>query len=249
MSHKTRWIMFGIAVVVFVITSYTMVVYALGYKYDFTERQFVQTGSFRVVANTGAEVFINGRLNGTTSFLGNSFSKGRLLPRTYTVRLQREGYYPWQKNVIVEAGFFTDFPKVVLLPTEFVTEVVPSISFGFPMPDSNVRPNKNKSLAFDEHTVSIEWLSDTDEQPFHRAGDFETVFGVPTRIDDVQWYRDHEHLLLSTAGKLYFYEIDVRGGLNRFELTTLEDGQFYYDRDENAIYKIDQGQIVKLKLS
>ena len=247
MTRKTRWILFYVAVVIFLLLSYVMVVYALGYKYDFVAWKFVQTGSFRVIMNTGANVYINNDLAGGTSFLGNAYSKGRLLPRTYPVRLERDGYHAWEKKIAIAAGYFSDFPKIVLVPLELPREVVASDSFGFPMPDSNIRVSKGKSLAFDQHTVSIEWLNDTDFQPFHQAGDFETVFSVPTIIDDIRWYRDHEHLFLSTAGKLYFYEIDVRGGINAYELTTLT-GPFFYSEDDDAVYKLDGDQIVKLKI-
>ncbi len=247
MSRKTRWILFYSAVIIFFVLSYVMVVYALGYKYDVTSWEFVRTGSFRLVVNARAKVYVNNSLAGETSFLGDTYAKGRLLPRTYAVRLEREGYHLWEKNITIAAGYFADFPKIMLVPIELPTEPVASSSFGFPMPDSNIRVTKGKSLAFDQHTVSIEWLDDTDFQPFHRAGDFETVFGVPTVIDDVQWYRDREHLLVATNGKLYFYEIDVRGGINTYELTNLE-GPFVYSEDDNVIYKTDGNQVVRFKI-
>src|SRR3990167_9933507 len=98
MSKKTRWVLFCIAVVIFFVASYMTVVYALGYRYDFVNHAFVSTGSLRIIANTEAEVYVNGKLSGKTSFLGDSFSQGRLLPRVYTVRLEREGFHAWQKN-------------------------------------------------------------------------------------------------------------------------------------------------------
>ena len=247
MSKKTRWIIFYIAVIVFFAASYVTVVFALGYQYDFSARAFVRMGSFRVVANTDADVSINDKRVGSLSFLGHSFSKGRLLPRSYTVRLHRDGYHEWKKNVEIVAGRFEDFPKVVLLPEKFEKEIVPSSSFGFPMPDSNIRVTKGKSLAFDAHSVSVEWLDGTDYQPFHKAGDFETLFSVTTPIDDVQWYRDHEHVFVSSAGALFFYEIDPRGNINSYKITDLS-GPFWYDADENSVYVMEGKNVVRLKL-
>lgn len=247
MSKKTRWFLFYLAVLVFLAVSYVTVVFALGYKYDFSNRVFVRTGSFRVVVNTGADVTVNGKHVGETSFLGDSFSKGRLLPRAYTVRLEREGYHPWEKRVLVAAGFFTDMPNIVLLPTALEKEVVATASFGFPMPEENIRTTKGKSLTFENHTVSVEWLEDTDDQPFHKTGDFETVFAHSGVIDDVQWYKDHEHVFVSSGGMLSFHEIDTRGGINSYQLVPLA-GPFWYDRDENSVYLMENGQIFRLKL-
>ncbi len=224
-----------------------MVVFSLGYKYDFVNRTFVSTGSFRVIANTDADVYINDKLSGKTSFLGNSFSKGKLLPRSYSVRLERDGYFTWQKNIPVVASLFTDIPKIVLFPTEQIFEQVSTSSFGFPLADSNVRSTKGKLLTFDDHEITIEWLDNTDYQPFKEAGDVEILLRLPSVIDDVQWYKDHDHIFVAAGGILYFYEIDKRGGLNSYQLSTLKS-PFYYDADENAIYLMENGEIVKMKL-
>lgn len=250
MSRKTRWILFCIAATVFLLLSHVMVVYALGYKYDFVAWKFVRTGSFRVIMNTSADVYVNTTLAGTTAFLSNSYSKGRLLPRTYDVRLEQSGYHPWEKKISITAGYFSDYPKIVLVPLELPVEPVASDSFGFPMPDAvaypEVRATKDKLVAFDEHSITITWLANTDYQPFHVTGDQETILRLPQKIDDVQWYKDREHILVLSNGILYFSEIDKRGGLNSFELTTVK-GPFFYSEDDDAVYKMDGDQIVKLK--
>lgn len=129
MSKRTRLFLFIFAVIIFVVLSYLTVVYSLGYRYDFVHRTFLPTGSFRLVANTGADVYINELLAGKTSFLSNSFSKSRLLPRTYLVRMEKTGYHPWQKNITIGGGLFSDYPKIVLLPEELPEVVVASSTF------------------------------------------------------------------------------------------------------------------------
>ena len=234
MSKKTRWILFGLAIVVFLVLSYLTIVFALGYKYDFSARSFVRMGSFRIVANTGADVMINGKLAGGTSFLGSTFSKTRLLPRNYAVSLKKNGYHPWQKSFAVSAGLFTDFPKVILVPVDIPVESVATDSFGFQMIDEKIRETKGKLLTFDEYEIWIEWTGDTDYQPFHRTGDQELLVRLPQKIDDVQWYKDHDHIFVSTAGKLWFLEIDKRGGINSYEFSKLS-GPFYYDSEKDRI--------------
>lgn len=130
MKKKTRQSLFYVAVVVFAVLSYLIVMFALGYKYDFVENKFLKTGSFQIKTNVDAQVYINDKLAGNTSFLLNSFSEARLLPRTYSVRVQRGNYQLWQKLVTIEAGRFADFPKVVLLPEsdEFREVMVASVS-------------------------------------------------------------------------------------------------------------------------
>ena len=247
MSKQTRWALFYTAVIVFLILSYAMVVFALGYQYDFVQNRFVRMGSLRVVANTGAEVYINNKLEGKTSFLSNNFSKGRLLPRIYTTRLEKDGYHTWEKKITVVAGFFTDVPKVVLLPLELPIEPAATSSFGFPMDDNAARETKGKLLTFTDHEITIEWTDNADYQPYHRTGDREVIARFPQKINDVQWYKDRDHIFVASGGILYFMEIDKRGGINSYEITTLQS-PFVYDADSNSIFKLANGGVVRLKL-
>ncbi len=128
MRRGTRRGFFFISLLIFIILSWLTVFYALGYKYDFVQNQFLKTGSFEISANIDAQIYINDELAGATSFLGKSFSKSRLLPRTYTVRVQNDKYQPWQKLVDVEAGIFSDFPRVVLVPQDPTEDTIASSS-------------------------------------------------------------------------------------------------------------------------
>jgi len=115
MTRKTRRLLFYVAFVIFLFLSFVAVIYARGYKYSFDEQRFVRTGAISMKLNTDANVYINDKLTGTTSFLGNSFSKGGLLPGQYSIRISKDNYTAWQKKVSVQEGFVTDFPKIMIL--------------------------------------------------------------------------------------------------------------------------------------
>ncbi len=115
MSKTQRRILFYFSAGVFLILSSTVIVYALGYKYDFLENRFVKTGSLHIKVQTNALIFINDKLNGQTSFLNNSFSKSGLLPREYRIRVEKEGYHSWQKTVSIDGGILSDFSSVFLV--------------------------------------------------------------------------------------------------------------------------------------
>lgn len=130
MRKKTRRIFLGFSFIFFLIISSLAVLFALGYKYDFVQNKFFKTGSFEVTTNVSADVYINDELAGSTSFLGRTFSKSRLLPRVYSVRLQNEQYQPWQKTIGIEAGAFANFPRIVLIPQKLTEETIASSSLG-----------------------------------------------------------------------------------------------------------------------
>ncbi|MEK7126368.1 MAG: hypothetical protein AAB835_02690 [Patescibacteria group bacterium] len=270
-----------------------MVIFALGYKYDFVQKRFFKTGSLELRSNISVEVYINDELSGGTSFLTNSFSKGRLLPRTYRVRAQKDGYQPWQKLIKVEAGFLASFPKVVLIPETFQDELVASSSIGnisirkFDASNSaaiignkqrlqsiNLKtgeikqieqpsgrtapsigasetnyvssPDEEKTVWFNERELWIKWEKDASYQPFQKVGDVEFVTRLNQKIDDVQWYRDSGNLLISVGGILKFAEIDNRGEINIFDITTIA-GPFYYDSDIEAIFKFEKNKLLKIR--
>jgi len=117
MTKKTKRVLFYAAVVVFLFLSYIVILYAQGYKYSFSEQKFSRTGSVFVRANVGADIYVDGKKIGSTSFLGNSRTINGLLPGEYLIRLQRNDAYSfWEKRVEVQEGLVNEFPKVVLLP-------------------------------------------------------------------------------------------------------------------------------------
>lgn len=271
-----------------------MVLFALGYKYDFVQKHFLKTGSLELRSNISAEIYINDKLSGETSFLTNSFSKGRLLPRTYRARVEKDGYQSWQKLIKVEAGFLASFPKIVLLPETFQDELVASSSIGkisvrkFDISNSlaiigdkqrlqgiNVRtgkiqqikqlsdkptslanptethyvssPDEEKTAWFNEREVWIKWEKNAGYQPFQKAGDVEFIARFDQKINDIQWYKDSSHLLISVGDILKFAEIDNRSGVNVFDISTVTS-PFYYDLDMNAIFKFEGNKLVRINL-
>ena len=116
MTKNTRRIFFYLGLLIFISTSYIAIVYAQGYKYSFKEQRFLHTGAIQLKVNDDAKVFINDELDGTTSLFGNSHTINGLLPANYTIRLDREGFTPWQKTVTVQEGYITDFPRIIILP-------------------------------------------------------------------------------------------------------------------------------------
>ena len=116
MTRTTRRILFYCAIALFVGVGYIVLIYAQGYQYSFSEQKFIRSGALYINVNTSASVLINGKLKASTSLLGNSASVGGLLPATYTVSVQKEGWSVWQKKVTIVAGFVEDFNHVMLLP-------------------------------------------------------------------------------------------------------------------------------------
>jgi hypothetical protein len=116
MSKKQKRLLFYCAVLVFILGSYVAILYAQGYKYDFSKAKFFKTGTFHLKVNVASDIYIDDKFAGKTSFLGTSFSEDGLLPKNYKVRAQKDNYSSWEKNITIEEGIVSDFDSVMLLP-------------------------------------------------------------------------------------------------------------------------------------
>ncbi len=253
MSRQTRILLFYLAILVFLVASFATVVFALGYRFDTDTWKFVRTGSLRVIANTSASYYLNDKLADKTSFFDESFSRNRILPKQYAIRAEKENYQTWRKTAIVTAGLFTDFPKVVLIPQMFEAETVASDSFedvvaALASPSAEyLHKVKDRSVRFTSHDIWVTWTTNTSYQPFHTNGEEELIGHFPKAISDVQWYRDHDHVLVHSGEMLYFMEIDTRGGANIFTIENIP-GPFYYDRGDNAVFFWDEALLKRIEL-
>jgi hypothetical protein len=116
MTKKAKKILFRLSLTLFLLLSPVAILYAQGYKYDFEDGKFYLTGTLALKANVSAEVYLNGELEGKTSFFGDAFNQAGLLPDAYQLSVKRDGYSSFDKNAQVSEGKVTDFPKVILIP-------------------------------------------------------------------------------------------------------------------------------------
>ncbi len=266
MKRQTRRILFYTSIVLFMFFGYIAILYAQGYKYSFKDNRFVRTGAISLKVNTGASIYFNDKLVGDTSFITDAFSKGSLLPGRYTIKVSREGYTTWQKKAVVEEGYLTDFPKIMILseseeevgkiiqeasatptitPKPSKTPIPPPAGGSTPKitepyylknkilyKNNDVEPeivaknvlgfvlSKNEGIIGwwnNNNEVWVMWLKNTDYQPYHQTGDQELVTRFSTKIKNVSWFKDEDHVLVDSLG-YKIVEIDTRGGVNIIKL-------------------------------
>ena len=116
MTKRTKRILFYSAAAIFALLSYVVILYAQGYKYSFSETKFFRTGSIYVKTNEDAKVYLDNKFLNSTSFFGNSYTISGLLPKQYTVRVQKDNYSSWEKKISVEEGLVNDYSRILLLP-------------------------------------------------------------------------------------------------------------------------------------
>ncbi|MEK7514940.1 MAG: hypothetical protein AAB608_00985 [Patescibacteria group bacterium] len=118
MEKRKRRILLALTALVFITGTYWAIMNAQGYTYSLSEGRFIRTGTIVVRINETADVLLNGELKGSTSFLSRTFGIEELLPGSYTVSTYRDGFSSWSKTASVSEGLITEFPHVLMLPTD-----------------------------------------------------------------------------------------------------------------------------------
>jgi hypothetical protein len=104
MTLKNRFMIVGLGMIVFILITPVIILYALGYKLDLQARQVVKTGSLIIFSRPEkAQIYIDDTLqakktDGTIRFL---------LPGDYNVKVSKAGYQSWTKRLNVKSSLVT----------------------------------------------------------------------------------------------------------------------------------------------
>jgi len=108
-----RWIVFYFSAALFILLLPVILSYSLGYNIDFRSFKIYNTGIIYLKSQpAGASVYINGKLSKDTT----PTRIEELKPGPYSVEVRREGFYPWQKELVVRPNMVTKAEEIVLFP-------------------------------------------------------------------------------------------------------------------------------------
>lgn len=99
--------------VLLILATIVVILYGKGYRFGFENGRPDISGTGLLVATSspdGAQVFINGHLTTATNNTIN------LAPKTYDVKIVKEGYFPWEKQIVVKKEIVAK-AEALLLPT------------------------------------------------------------------------------------------------------------------------------------
>jgi len=103
MKLKARFSLIAGGITIFLILAPILVFYARGFKYDFSTGQIIKTGTMVVRTEPKAKVFLDSDTKGADTPASIRF----LLPKDYTIRIEKEEYQSWIKRLRVTEQFVT----------------------------------------------------------------------------------------------------------------------------------------------
>lgn len=117
MTKITRTFLFFILSFLFVLTATSALFYAQGYRFDFKNFKYLKTGAIFVkVSPANAKVFLDQKLIGRTQLINNYLFSQSLLPKEYSVKIEKEGYLPWSKTLEVKEKEVAEAKNIILFP-------------------------------------------------------------------------------------------------------------------------------------
>lgn len=107
-----RFIVTIITLLVVGVAASVAIFFAKGYSFSTKEKRIVSTGIMTLASEpASASVYLDGHLTTATNATISSLS-----PKTYSVRVVKEGFIPWEKSVEVREGLVTEL-KITLFPS------------------------------------------------------------------------------------------------------------------------------------
>lgn len=216
---------------IILITSAIIIAYGRGYRPNQPGNGNSIVRSTGLLSTTsdpvGAQVFVDGVLKTATN---NSFN---IDPGKRTVRIAKEGYLPWQKDVVIEqeivsradAWLFPINPS--LSPLTNTGVITPTLS-----DDGNriaylVPPRDNSQDSVESSGL---WVYDLVDNPlgFNRA-QRKVAAWVPAWADvppEITWSPDSQQLLLATLNEIRLYTVSR---LNEFTVVTDQEDTLYQE--------------------
>lgn len=235
MTLQKRRILYSFFILLFFILAPILISYSLGYRYNLTKGIIEKTGVIFIKSfPKNASIYINNELqsNETPTQITN------LLGNLYDVRVEKEDYHTWQKNLEVRPQETTFAEEVTLFKNnlEFVNLLPGDFT------KLLVSHDKNKVALISEDNL-IESLTIYDISDNESKTPFDS-----SNLELIAWTNSNQNLILKNNSDYLIYNTITDNITSLFELTNLNfteiksdyfNDNVYYGLKNNLLYKID----------
>jgi WD40 repeat protein len=228
MSLRVRRIIYLIFILIFVVITPLIILYTAGYRYNFKKNKIQKTGILILKSNPkDASIYLNNQIQKekTPARIAN------LLPEDYSVRLEKENFYPWQKKLTVKSKLTTFAEDIILfkkgLPAEVKIGQINSISLS---------PDEKKLIYTTDQDLGREIvflnLEDKNERIIYRASN-------QNEINLLEWDPSSKKILITlstSAGTEKYLVLDTENPEKIDIYNNLEDFYFQFKNiEENKL--------------
>lgn len=228
MTNKKLKIYLYFCATIFFILLTVVLFYSFGYRYDIKEKEAVQVGAIIIKSvPEDIDIYIDDNLfennRALDNLLTNYIKIENLSGKTYNIKIKKDGYFDWGKNVNVNGGFITELKNIVLLKNNYEKTVLLD-DVGKNRNTNNIwasngkskmaYKNKNKLILFDINSKTeidaTKIIADFDGAPFKKI----TADGIDFEISDIIWSNDDTKIIakISQNDNFFWYLINPESG-------------------------------------
>ena len=227
MLNKKLKIYFYICITVFFILLALVLFYSFGYKYDFKNRETFQIGAIIIKATPkDTTIYLDDKLSENNNTLNNLFTGyfkiENLNSGKYNLKIKKEKYFDWEKNINVTSGYITEFKNVVLLKNNYEKNILKdNLTTNLEQNNIWIGNKKNKIIYRNKNNLN---LFDLDLKIIANLNNIlfkeNAKDDVDSNLANIIWSNDDTKIIVKTSenNKLSWYLIDFE---NKNKITNL----------------------------
>lgn len=127
MTKKIRLAILLSCIIAFLIISPVLVLYSMGYRFDFEKMKITLTGGIYVRTFPAADkITIDSKISGKPGVFSNAVFVQSLLPNTHSVLVKKAGYFDYSKTLPVLEKEVTKLENVLLIKQSISASIMPA---------------------------------------------------------------------------------------------------------------------------
>ncbi len=211
-----------------------LIFYASGYRYDLKREKILKTGTLLLEAKDikDAQLYINDKLY-EKPFDEKLFIYN-LLPGDYNIRLEKENYYSWEKNLTIQSSLTTFAQDIILFKKNIPLQIVdgPINNFYLSPDEKKIVYSLNTENFLELYALNLE----NNEETFL----YRTV--APDNAIELSWAASSKKVLVKINDTYLVFDIQNQNTSQDIkELLNFEPQDIKWDNSsDNLLYALKQ---------
>ena len=243
MNLKKRRILYLTFIIIFFIITPLLTLYAAGYRYNFKKNKIEKTGILYIDSKPrDALIFINDKYEDKTP---TRFTK--LLPNIYYVKVEKEGYYPWQKELEVKSNLTTFAKNIILFKKNLPINIIEGEINIY-----TISPDQGKLIysIIKENAEELRLLNLKNETDLLIKSLNNRTYN---ELEFIAWSNSQNKALIKEIigdfNKYLIVDIETLKTKELFDITRLNFGDVYWDDlDDNYLYGLRKAVLYQIDL-
>lgn len=217
------------------LTSTYLIMLSYGYRINFQAKKIQKTSVIYLASlPRSVNVYINNKLLSDATPLRYTY----VFPGYYDVKLEKEGYYDWEKSFNVIPDYISqDSDVIMILKDRPETEILDNDKENYLKELQSEDKQKNASKGLEVKNGSEIYIND------------KYVTRLSSEIKNIVWYADNQHIIYQADDKIYFMDIDGTNSKLLVQLPGKDKSEFISTSEGRYLVYKYQDKIVRVQIT